>query len=692
MTPESFIQVLLPLRLEWDPFYALPGGVSVHVGDRVRVRFAGREDLGAVSAVNVQPGPEMHRILPVEGVENGLPAILESEFRFWKAIAGYYLCSVGEVFKAAYPALRTESEETGLRRRQALEARIASLEEKLARARKEETRARYRAGIDGARALLEGRSAVSAGPLPILSPAQEKAAESIRKAFSAGKTALLEGVTGSGKTEVYLRLAGEVLQQGRSVLYLVPEIALSRQLEERIATVFPEVLLFHSATSAASRRMVADRIRSGTPYIVLGTRSALFLPHQNLGLIIVDEEHDRSYKQDAPAPRYHGRDAAIFLSLEQGAHVLLGSATPSLESLYNAETGRFVKVYLKERFYPGSPAEIVIIDTVAERRKRGMTGAFSRKLLAEISRTLEEGGQALILRARRSWAPAVQCTECGRILRCPHCNVPLSLHKDPERLVCHYCGHTEPYPPACPHCGGSLQPLGAGTQKVEEELRTLFPSARIDRLDGDTPPTEAAAVIRRFSRKETDILVGTQMITKGFDFEGLQLVAVLQADSLLGQQDFRADEHTVQLLEQFRGRSGRRETPGRFVIQTRSPEHPVFTQLDHPSEESLLAERRLFGFPPYTRIVQIVLHDSILQRLETLSRALRDALPAGLNVTGPYAPPQERVGCETFRHLRVMLPRDKNLSARKRAIQSAVIAFEKERKYAGHITLDVDPL
>jgi primosomal protein N' (replication factor Y) len=452
------------------------------------------------------------------------------------------------------------------------------------------------------------------------------------------------------------------------------------------------VQLFHSAASAASRQAVAERIRSGLPYIVLGTRSALFLPHRNLGLVIVDEEHDNSYKQDAPAPRYHGRDAAILLAVEQGAQVLLGSATPSLESLYNAENGRFIKVDLKERFYSGSSAEILVIDTVAERRKRGMTGSFSRKLLAQLSRTLEEGGQALILRARRSYAPAVQCTECGQIVRCPHCNIPLSLHKDPDRLVCHYCGHTIPYRAECPACGGPLQPLGAGTQKVEEELRSLFPAARIDRLDGDTPPTEAAAVIKRFSKKESDILVGTQMITKGFDFEGLQLVAVLQADSLMGQQDFRADEHAVQLLEQFRGRSGRREKPGLFVIQTRCPGHPVFSQLEQPSAENLLAERRLFGYPPYTRIVRIIVKDSNLQRLEALSRTLREALPAGLNLTGPYAPSQECIGGEHIRHFRVMLPRDKSLPAHKAALYAAVLSFEKSRRYAGHIVLDVDPV
>ena len=301
MRTKTFIQVILPLRLDWEPYYVLPEGVEASAGERVRVHFAGREYLGVVSAVGVEPRTDEHRILPIDSLESDLPAVQEGEIRFWRTVAAYYLCSVGEVFKAAYPALRNEGEETGLRRRQALLSRIATLEAKLAKARKEEPRARYQAGIDGARALLEGRSIVENAPLPVLSPAQENAATAIRKAFSEGKTALLDGVTGSGKTEVYLRLAGESLQAGRSVLYLVPEIALSRQLEERISTVFPDVQLVHSATSAASRQGVAERIRSGRPYIVLGTRSALFLPHRNLGLVIVDEEHDSSYKQDAIA-------------------------------------------------------------------------------------------------------------------------------------------------------------------------------------------------------------------------------------------------------------------------------------------------------------------------------------------------------------------------------------------------------
>ena len=700
MPVRTYIQVILPLRLEWEPYYALPEGVSVQVGDRVRVLFARKEYVGAVCAVSVQPQTDENRILPILAVEEGLPKVLPEEFRFWRAVADYYLCSVGEVYKAAYPALKIDQEEVEARVKERLEARLARLKDKEEKARRDDTRQRYRAEIEAVLAQMRGEKSAAAAASVSLSPVQETAAEAARKAFEAGKTVLLHGVTGSGKTEIYLKLAGKTLEKGRSVLFLVPEIALSRQLEDRIAAVFPDVLTFHSGVSTARRSQVAAQVRKGGPYFVLGTRSALFLPHHNLGLIIVDEEHDTSYKQDAPAPRYNGRESAIMLGVIQKAHVLLGSATPSLESLYNAEIGRFVKVDLKERFHAGEEAEIRIIDTVAERRKRGMTGSFSRKLIHEIQAALDAGGQVLVLRARRSYAPSVQCTECGTIPKCPHCHVPMSLHRGPDRLVCHYCGHTEPYTGRCPSCNGELQPLGAGTQKVEEELTALFPDRRIARLDGDTPDTEEAALIRRFAEGEIDVLVGTQIITKGFDFDGLSLVAVLQADSLVGLQDFRADERAFQLLEQFRGRSGRRGTPGRIVIQTREPEHPVYARLlGGEGDEDLLAERRLFGYPPYTRLVHVTLKDANEKRLDYLSKELRNALLARFAsvdtppaVVGPYAPAVDRVAGESIRQIRVSFARNKALTALKHTLGEAVSDFGKERKYLAHVTLDVDPV
>ena len=699
MPLKTYIQVILPLRLEWDPCYALPEGVPAHAGSRVHVRFANQEYVGVVSAVDVTPGMEESRILPILGIADGLPEVRPEEILLWRAVSEYYLCSVGEVYKAAYPAMKIDQEEVEARTRERLETRLERLKAKLEKARKDETRERYRAEIEAAEAQLQGRNPVAGTAAITLSPAQETAAEAIRKAFSAGKTVLLHGVTGSGKTEIYLHFAQQMLARGKSVLYLVPEIALSRQLEDRIAALVPEVQVFHSGESAARRRQVATHVRESDRYLVLGTRSALFLPHHNLGLVIVDEEHDTSYKQDAPAPRYNGRDTAILLARIQGAQVILGSATPSLESLYNAENGLFTKIDLKERFHSGEEAQIRIIDTVAERRKRGMAGIFSRKLLAEIQVALDGGLQVLVLRARRSYAPSVQCTECGHIPRCPHCHIPLSLHRNPDRLVCHYCSHTEAWTGSCPVCGGTLQPLGAGTQKVEEELRDLFPDARIARLDGDTPDTQEAGIIRGFADGDIDILVGTQIITKGFDFDRLGLVAVLQADSLVGQQDFRADERAFQLLEQFRGRSGRRGRRGRLVIQTREPGHPVYARLEGSTDDSLLlAERKLFGYPPYTRLVHVILKDSNGKRLDYLSKECRNAILAAFSaadtppaVVGPYAPAVDCIGGESIRQIRIAFPRNKALAALKRALADALAAFGKERRYAAHISVDVDP-
>lgn len=699
MAGHTYIQVILPLRLEWEPCYRLPEGIRADVGDRVRVRFARQEYVGAVSAVDVQPQTDESRILPIFALEEGLPKVLPDEIKFWRAVSDYYLCSIGEVYKAAYPTLKINQEEVDARIRERLEARLERLKAQEIRARRDDTRERYKAEIEAVEAQLRGEKPEQASLPVALSPAQETAAAAVRKAFSAGKTVLLHGVTGSGKTEIYMKLAQETLDKGRSVLFLVPEIALSRQLEDRIAAVFPDVRVFHSGVTAARRSQVAACVRTSDRYLVLGTRSALFLPHHNLGLIIVDEEHDTSYKQDAPAPRYNARESAIMLGVIQKAHVVLGSATPSLESLYNAETKRFVKVDLKERFHTGEEAEIYLIDTVAERRKRGMTGSFSRKLIHEITETLEAGEQVLVLRARRSYAPSVQCTECGQIPRCPHCHVPMSLHRGPDRLVCHYCGHTEAYTGHCPSCNGELQPLGAGTQKVEEELTALFPERRIARLDGDTPDTEEAGIIRSFAEGSIDILVGTQIITKGFDFDGLRLVAVLQADSLVGQQDFRADERAFQLLEQFRGRSGRRGKPGRIVIQTREPEHPVYARLQGNGDEDLLAERRLFGYPPYTRLIHVTLRDNSEKRLDFLSKELRNALLAAFSgsdtppaVIGPYAPVVDRIAGESIRQIRVSFPRNKALTQLKRTLAQAVGDFGKERKYLAHVTLDVDPV
>ena len=554
-----------------------------------------------------------------------------------------------------------------------------------------------------------------------LSAAQEEAYSKIKEIFAKGKPALLHGVTGSGKTEIYLKLAQETLAMGKNVLYLVPEIALSRQLEDRISETFPELLVFHSGETMSRKREVATVLRhagepaEGKGYVVLGTRSAIFLPHKNLGLVIVDEEHDTSYKQDSPAPRYNGRETAIMMAKIFGANVILGSATPSLESLYNCSVGRYGLVTLNKRFYDAADSDIEIIDTIAERRKNGMIGNFSRKLIEHIGKCLGEQRQVLILRERRAYSPIVQCQECGDIPKCRCCNVSLSLHRcadGSERLVCHYCGRVYEYTGKCHKCGGELKPLGSGTQKIEEEASKLFPNARIARLDSDTAQSRKyeTDTIRKFSNGEIDILIGTRMVAKGFDFSGLSLVAVLQADSILGQEDYRADERGLQLLEQFRGRCGRRGEKGLFVIQTSQPEHPVYQSIDGKLDENgtmarFLGERKLFGYPPYSRVIGVVIKDYNQARVDLLSRDrgeyLRGALAVkvsfapgvqnGPNVIGPYSPAIDKISNQNIRQIRVLLPKDRSLARNKETLAAAVERFEKEKKYSGHIALDVDP-
>ena len=848
MSKKIFIQVILPLRLEWEPFYYLDGemtdsgmslrqaqrpgslfkqsklvaesakvtekdGMPIRIGDRVRVNFAGKEYVGVISVVDAGKQAEamgiVDRVKPIVGMAEGLEPVSMEEIMLWRQIAEYYLCTVGEVYKAAYPAQKV-AEEEALARMDAMKAEREEknrtrIEEKIKRlreraekkaelagkARKKECRERYLAEketLEREIMVLTGKvtpivsemvtstgsaterdtsvayrqvaelveASMKIGKNIVLSVAQEEAYSKIKEIFAKGKPVLLHGVTGSGKTEIYLKLAQETLAKGKNVLFLVPEIALSRQLEDRISETFPEELLvFHSAETMSKKREVAAILRhcfstkgineyanvpqsanvikdsasrdaqistSGTirntnrhGYVVLGTRSAIFLPHKELGLVIVDEEHDTSYKQDSPAPRYNGRETAIMMAKIFSANVVLGSATPSLESLYNCSVGRYGLVTLNKRFYDAADSDIEIIDTIAERRKNGMIGSFSRKLIERIGECLGRHQQVLILRERRAYSPIVQCQECGEIPKCRCCNVSLSLHRradGSEKLVCHYCGRVYEYTGKCPKCGGELKPLGSGTQKIEEEAAKLFPNARIARLDSDTAQSRKyeTDTIRKFSKGEIDILIGTRMVAKGFDFSGLTLVAVLQADSILSQEDYRADERGLQLLEQFRGRCGRRGEKGLFVIQTSQPEHPVYQSINGQLDENgtmarFLGERKMFGYPPYSRVIGVIVKDYNLARVDLLSRELAEAIRGALgvrlsfapgiqtgpNVIGPYSPAIDKISNQNIRQIRVLLPKDRSLVRNKETLAAAVERFEKDKKYSGHIALDVDP-
>ena len=815
MGERKYISVILPLKLEWEPCYSIEAKAEVEdrtkvedrsevedrtkvedrskveVGDRVRVKFAQKEYIGVVSKVDVTPDIDPKKIQPIIQVEDGLERIFPEEIELWRQVSDYYLCSIGETYKAAYPVSKTSLEEARAAAKEravnskkkildSIDAKLVKLQERATKKAEQvekakegtKTRLTHSAILERIQEEIkrtevakeiaaENLKAVENGGKPlksltgsnstqhllgddgfpesesqedtiVLSDHQSKAYQEAKAAFGKGKPVLLHGVTGSGKTELYIKLALETLRNGRNVLYLVPEIALSTQLEERLTQHFGERLMtYHSAESAASRRATAEAIRSlkvtkgseetngakdpketegakgaEETYIVLGTRSSLFLPHHNLGLIIVDEEHDSSYKQDSPAPRYNGRDTALILSVMHKGNIILGSATPSLEEMYNCLTDRHVMVSLTERYHGSESADIEIIDTRAERRKRGMEGNFSRKLIEHIRRTLSEGGQAMILRSRRAWAPAMQCESCGDIPKCPHCNVSLTQHKQ-GMMVCHYCGYKAIYTGQCAKCQGPLKSLGAGTQKIEEEAAALFPEAVIARLDSDSAQNKAyeAKVIKEFSQGKIDILIGTQMLTKGFDFSNLKLVAVIAADTMLGMQDFRADEKAMQLLEQFRGRSGRRDEKGLCVIQTSQPEHPVYKRLANGEfvNEDLLAERQDFNFPPYTRIVELTIKDIYEDRVERMSKKLAMHILQhsgirnegsgliGSPIVGPYAPVVDKIADQYIRTIRISLKKDRNLRTTKERIKEAVLSFEKVEKYTNHISINVDP-
>ena len=727
MSGTTFIQVILPLRLDWIPFYRLPqNDGSVRVGDKVKVEFSGRNYIGVISGIfgQLPAGLEESKVKDILGIEEKMARIRPEELKLWMQIADYYMCSIGEVFRTVCPAKKLDREAIEQRKKQRIELRAEKLRRMIERARTENTRARYKAELAAILGIPEnsgipGNSGALGNSGIVLSGEQERAYGEICEAFREKKAVLLDGVTGSGKTEIYMKLAAEVMDEGLNVLYLVPEIALSRQLEQRLEKVFGErLLVFHSHETQARRGRVASLVAErpdGKSYIVLGTRSALFLPHHELGLIIIDEEHDSSYKQDSPAPRYNGRDVAAMMASIQGASLIMGSATPSLESIYNCSTGRYKRVELKERYHGESDVEVEIIDTRAEWRKRGMHGCFSRKLIASISETLAEGRQAMILRERRSYSPAVHCPNCGDIPKCPRCNISLSLHKGPsgERLLCHHCGNSYAWDGKCKICGTEMEGMGAGTQKVWEEACELFPEARIARLDSDVcrSSAEEERIIREFAEGNIDILVGTRILSKGFDFEGLGLVAVIQADALLAAQDFRADEKACQLLEQFKGRCARRGGHGLFIIQCSKPDHPVLGLLQNGgSNDFLVPERRQFGYPPYTRLIVLRLKDRFADRAERCATALiqdiymalgelgeREVdLGAGVrsrsvSIVGPYMPPRETEDGKHIREVRISLAKTKELVAEKRLIHNAINEYIRKSRYDGEIIIDVDP-
>lgn len=681
------------------------------------------------------------------------PVLSERQMRFWEWLAEYYMCTLGDVMRAALPsALKPEgfSSEEFTRETYrpptvqyvALHHSVGDMEmlnsrfESLRRARKQ-----YDALIAVTDRLGPGRMFGGSVPrteikadtvilnklaqkqiitlihrelqpgelpplpesLPELTPAQKEAANAVREHFSQKDVVLLHGITSSGKTEIYINMIARQLERGRNVLYLLPEIAMTSQLIERVRSWFGgRVVTYHSKFSDRHRVEAYRRVnRSRGGEVILGVRSALFLPVENLGLVIVDEEHDQSYKQTDMAPRYHARDAAIVLARLHGAKTILGSATPSIESYVNAAEGKYGLVSLTERYGGVAMPRMTVSDTLRAVKRGERTVHFNKILLEKIDAAIAGGHQAMLFQNRRGFSPYVECTECGTAVMCRQCNVTMTYHKTEGLLRCHYCGQTRKPPTACPTCGKeALQTRGFGTEKVEEELSHIFPSARIERLDRDTASTAARynSIIASFEHGQTDILVGTQMITKGFDFGGVSLVGILNADNLLSYPDFRAAERAFQLVTQVAGRAGRRADQGEVVIQTSQPENPAIRQIAEGDYGGMvrtqLAERADFLYPPYCRLIEVTMKHRDKELLWAAANmvAAEGRKAFGRMLLGPQPPLVDRIRGEYLLTLMLKVERRTSFAGAKKILSGIIGAMHADRRFRYvSVTFNVDP-
>ena len=537
-----------------------------------------------------------------------------------------------------------------------------------------------------------------------LSEAQQDAYNQIQFSFLKKNVTLLHGVTSSGKTEIYIHLIRQALEQKRQVLYLLPEIALTVQIMERLQRVFGDRLgIYHSKYSDAERVEIWQKQLSGHPYdVILGARSAVFLPFQNLGLVIIDEEHESSYKQQEPAPRYHARSAAIMLAQMQGAKVLLGTATPSLETYHNARTGKYGLVELFQRYKGIELPEIQVVDIKDLQHRKMMNGPFSPLLLSKVREALERGEQAILFQNRRGYAPMIECKQCGWVPHCQHCDVSLTFHRNLNQLTCHYCGHTYQVPAECPNCGCTqLQTRGYGTEKIEAEVHDIFPEARIARMDLDTTRSRQAyeRIINDFSAGRTNLLIGTQMISKGLDFDKVSVVGILNADTMLNYPDFRAYEQAFMMMAQVSGRAGRKGKRGLVILQTKSPELPLIAQVvrnDYTAfYRSLIAERQQFRYPPYYRLIYVYLkhrQDAVVAAAGMEMGALLRQWFSG-RVLGPDKPGISKVKSLSIRKIVLKFEPSLNMAEVRKYLALAQQQLLQAKRYSSlQIYYDVDPL
>ncbi|WP_308777824.1 primosomal protein N' [uncultured Bacteroides sp.] len=820
----KYVDVIVPLPIAGEYTYSLPPALEgkVHGGCRVVVPFGPKKYYTAIVVSVHDSAPEAYETKDILEVLDERPVLLKRQFDFWQWVSDYYLCTIGDVYKAALPSgLKLESETmvvynpdfeasgplppkeqllldllsanpeqcvtqlekaAGIRNilpvvRSLLEKEAVCIKEELKRSYKPKTEIRVRlagnmrtekalqfqmnmldrpktekqlavlmkyvelSGWNGtgetlkevSRKRLTEAAGVSPAvldalvrkqvleiyssevgrldggrydtiPLNPLSEAQRRAFYQIMSLFQTRNVCLLHGVTASGKTEIYIHLIEQAIQAGKQVLYLLPEIALTTQITERLRRVFGERLgIYHSKFPDAERVEIWNKQLSDRDYdVILGVRSSVFLPFRRLGLVIVDEEHENTYKQQDPAPRYHARSAAIMLASMFGAKTLLGTATPSLESYHNALSGKYGFVQLTERHQQIRLPQIELVDIKELARKKRMTAQFSPYLLQKIREALENREQVILFQNRRGFAPMIECRTCGWVPKCRNCDVSLTYHKGLNQLTCHYCGCTYPVPRSCPACGGvELVNRGFGTEKVEDDIKAIFPEARVARMDLDTTRTRSAyeRIISDFQNGKTDILIGTQMVSKGLDFDRVSVVGILNADSMLNYPDFRSYERAFQLMAQVAGRAGRKNGQGLVVLQTKSPDLPLIHEvMDNDylrMYREQMEEREMFRYPPFYRLVYVYLkhrkEDVLDQAADWMAQCLRKGL--GERILGPDKPPVARIQTLYIKKIVVKVEQQASMSKVRAYLRSVQQALMEDRRFRSlTVYYDVDPM
>lgn len=754
-----YVDVILPLPLEGTFTYSVPEPMvaQVRMGVRVLVPL-GRSKTYTAMAVRLHSEKPEFETRPIIQVIDAEPVLIEQQLRLWQWISTYYMSPIGDVFKAALPAglkaeenyrpktVRCVTLPANLRSEQSLHMALTILKRAL---KQHQTFSTYLqlshwSEIDGETppahiaeiACDELQNAANASDAVLrqliqrnflelyhrevgrlnttgeyhperiqpLSAAQQAAEDSILKQFNEKNVVLLHGVTSSGKTEIYIHLIKKAIDEGKQVLYLLPEIALTVQMTRRLQNVFGSRLgIYHSKYSDAERVEIWKKQLSSEPYdVILGARSAVFLPFTRLGLVIVDEEHETSFKQQDPAPRYHARSTAIMLArMYEGAKVQLGTATPSMESYHNACMGKYGYVQLTTRYKDVAMPEIRVVDTKDLYHRKMMRGAFSPDLLEAMRTALRNKKQVLLFQNRRGFAPMVECKVCGWVPKCKNCDVSLTYHRSMNLLTCHYCGYTYPVPKQCPNCESTeLLGRGYGTEKIEDRVRELFPEARIARMDLDTTRSAGAygRIIDDFSCGRTDILIGTQMITKGLDFSGVTVVGILNADTMLNYPDFRAYEQAFQMLSQVSGRAGRRDERGLVILQTKSADLPVIQQVVAGDFQTfardLLEERSMFRYPPFYHLVYVYLRHRNEQLVDSAAIEMASRLRQAFadRVLGPDKPAVARVKTESIRKIVIKLEQGINLPLARQCMAEARTQLLQDKRYAAMtVFFDVDP-